>query len=139
MASPAAAVWRELAGGPKLPRFKSPMGESMRQYIPVITLALLSALLLGVLLPSDNVVHAANPVWDDDITQRDVPENTPPGVNIEAPISATDADEDDLEFGNSLTYKLGGTDADKFDIDPSTGQLITKAPLDFENPRGGNQ
>ena len=48
------------------------MGESMRQYIPVITLALLSALLLGVLLPSDNVVHAADPVFDDDTgTQRE--------------------------------------------------------------------
>ena len=61
-----------------------------------------------------------------------MPENTPPGVNIGAPISATDMDEDDLEFGNTLTYKLGGTDAALFDIDPSTGQLITKAPLDRE-------
>ena len=62
-----------------------------------------------------------------------VPENTPPGVNIGDPISATDPDEtgdDALEFGNTLTYKLGGTDAASFDIDASTGQLITKAPLD---------
>ena len=62
-----------------------------------------------------------------------MPENTPPGVNIGAPISATDADEDDLEFGNTLTYSLGGPDAALFDIDPSTGQLITKAPLDRED------
>ena len=64
-----------------------------------------------------------------------MPENTPPGVNIGAPISATDADEtgdDAIEFGNTLTYKLGGDDAASFDIDSSTGQLITKAPLDFE-------
>ena len=64
-----------------------------------------------------------------------MPENTPPGVNIGEPISATDPDETGaaaIEFGNTLTYKLGGTDADKFDIDPSTGQLITKAPLDAE-------
>ena len=108
----------------------------MRQYIPVITFAaafaLVLALLLGVLLPSDNVVHAADPTWDASTNNREIPENTPPGVNIGAPISATDMDEQDLEFGNTLTYKLGGTDAALFDIDPSTGQLITKAPLDRE-------
>ena len=37
-----------------------------------------------------------------------------------------------MEFGNTLTYKLGGTDAASFDIDASTGQLITKAPLDAD-------
>ena len=118
----------------------------MRQYIPVITFAaafaLVLALLLGVLLPSDNVVYAANPDFDDNTDSREVPENTPPGVNIGTPISATDDDEDgegndDLEFGDTLTYSLSGTDAASFDIDPSTGQLITKASLDFENPRGG--
>ena len=66
-----------------------------------------------------------------------VPENTPPGVNIGDPISATDADEDGedaLEFGNTLTYSLKrDTDAASFDIDPSTGQLITKAALDDES------
>ena len=65
-----------------------------------------------------------------------MPENTPPGVNIGNPISATDADEDDLEYGNTLTYSLQGTDAASFDIDPSTGQLITKAPLDHEATGG---
>ena len=106
----------------------------MRQYIPVITLAAALALLLGVLLPSDNPVFAADPVFDTTPNpgSRSVPENTPPGVNIGAPISATDDDEDDLEFGNTLTYSLGGDDAALFDIDSSTGQLITKAPLDTE-------
>ena len=68
-----------------------------------------------------------------------MPENTPPGVNIGDPISATDdgREDDDIEFGDTLTYSLGGTDAASFDIDPSTGQLITKAPLDAD-PRGGN-
>ena len=90
------------------------------------------AALLGVLLPSDTAVHAQNPPVFDDTDVRSVDENTPPGVNIGAPISATDPDEDTEEFGNTLTYKLGGTDAASFDIDPSTGQLITKAPLDHE-------
>ena len=103
----------------------------------IYTLALLGALALaalsGGLLPSlDNTVYAADPTFDDTGT-RSVPENTPRGVNIGEPVSATDLDEtgdDALEFGNTLTYKLGGDDAASFDIDPSTGQLITKAPLD---------
>ena len=108
----------------------------------VVTLALLGVLALaalaGGLFPAGNVVHAADPVWDADTSTREVPENTPPGVNIGDPISATDSDETGAgtpatEFGNTLTYKLGGTDAASFDIDPSTGQLITKAPLDYED------
>ena len=117
----------------------------MRHNSPVTTmaaaLALALALLVGVLLPSDSVVHAVDPAFPGTETgTRSIPENTPPGVNIGAPVSATDADEtgaDPIEFGNTLTYKLSGTDADKFDMDPSTGQLITKAQLDHENPRGG--
>ena len=90
------------------------------------------AALLGVLLPSDTAVYAVPPAFATDTTARSVPENTPPGVNIGAPISATDPDEATEEFGQTLTYSLGGTDAASFDIDSSTGQLITKAPLDFE-------
>ena len=107
----------------------------MRQYIPVITLAAALALLLGVLLPSDNVVFAVAPVFDTGTDSRSVDENTPPGTNIGAPISATDPDEtgeNALEFGNTLIYSLEVTDAALFDIDSSTGQLITKAPLDAE-------
>ena len=95
------------------------------------------AALLGVLLPSDTAVHAADPVFDTGTGPWEVPENTPPGVNIGNPVSATDDDDDgannnDIEFGDTLTYSLGGDDAASFDIDPSTGQLITKAPLDVE-------
>ena len=67
-----------------------------------------------------------------DPSTRSVPENTPPGVNIGAPVSATDPEED-IEYGDTLTYSLSGTDAASFDIDESTGQLITKAPLDVES------
>ena len=67
------------------------------------------------------------PVFTDgDRTTREVAENTGSGVNIGTPIAATDADEDNLE------YTLGGDDADAFDIGSTTGQLRTKAPLDFE-------
>ena len=113
----------------------------MKHKAPVFTLALLGAIALaalsGGLLPSDNAVYAVGPRFDNNNNSRDVPENTPPGVNIGTPISATDGDEDgagddDIEFGDTLTYSLGGTDAASFDIDASTGQLITKAPLDEE-------
>ncbi len=110
----------------------------MKHKTPVFTLALLVALVAaaisGGLFPSGNAVHAVEPEFDDS-NSRSVLENTPPGVNIGDPISATDPDETGdaaIEFGNTLTYKLGGTDAASFDIDSSTGQLITKAPLDTE-------
>ena len=97
-------------------------------------LALALALLVAVLLPMDNLVYAADPAFDTtpDPSARSIPENTPPGVNIGAPISAMDADEGAIEYADTLTYSLNGTDAASFDIDASTGQLITKAPLDKE-------
>ena len=58
---------------------------------------------------------------------RNVAENASPGQNIGAPLSATDPD-----TGDVLTYSLGVTDAGSFDIDASSGQLRTKAGLDYE-------
>ena len=55
---------------------------------------------------------------------REVAENTPAGTNIGAPITASDTD--------VLTYSLNDTSAESFDINRATGQLITKADLDFE-------
>ena len=57
---------------------------------------------------------------------REVAENTAAGENVGDPVTAMDADDD------TLNYTLGGTDAASFDIDPSTGQLMTKAALDYE-------
>ena len=59
---------------------------------------------------------------------REVAENTEAGTDIGAPVVATDADSNDL-----LTYTLTGADADSFDIDWATGQIMTKAGLDFES------
>ncbi len=64
---------------------------------------------------------------DGDSTTRAVNENTAAGENIGTPVAATDPDSDDI-----LTYTLGGTDASSFDIDAETGQLQTKAELDYE-------
>ena len=60
------------------------------------------------------------------IAERMVAENTAAGENIGAPVAATDAEDD------TLTYGLSGQDAGSFDIDTATGQLMTKADLDYE-------
>ena len=59
--------------------------------------------------------------------EREVEENTPSDTNLGAPIAASDP-------GDVLTYSLGGTDEVSFSIDRATGQLQTKAKLDFEGP-----
>ena len=67
------------------------------------------------------------PVFSDGSSAtRSVAENTASGANIGSPISATDAD------GNTLTYSLGGTNVSAFSIVSSSGQLRTKASLDYE-------
>ena len=60
-------------------------------------------------------------------TVRTVAENSPAGTDIGAPVTATDPE------GDALAYKLAGTAADTFDLDTSTGQLKTKAALDYES------
>ncbi len=69
----------------------------------------------------------APPVFDEgDTAIRFVVENTPPGTDVGGPFLATDAENDPLSFA------LGGADASAFTLDPDTGQLRTKEPLDFE-------
>ena len=69
-----------------------------------------------------------DPVTDGDQEDaaREVAENTEAGTDIGAPVVAEDGDDD------ILTYTLTGTDADSFDIDWATGQIMTKAGLDEE-------
>ena len=59
-------------------------------------------------------------------TSRTVAENMAAGEDIGNPVAATDAN------GDALTYALGGTNAASFAIDSATGQLSTKAALDYE-------
>ena len=61
-----------------------------------------------------------------DRTSRRVPENTDPEEIIGTPVSAMD-DDDEL-----LIYTLDGADASSFDISRNTGQLMTKASLNYE-------
>ena len=62
-------------------------------------------------------------------TTRSIAENTAANTNIGAAVAATDRNRD------TLTYTLGGTDATSFGIVRSTGQLRTRAALDFETKR----
>ena len=76
---------------------------------------------------SVTVEASSPPVFSDDTsTTRSIAENTAPGIDIGSPISATDPD------GDTLTYSLSGTDAASFDIVSTSGQLQTKAALDYE-------
>ena len=57
---------------------------------------------------------------------REVSENQPRGTDVGAPVTATDAD------GEELTYGLAGTDVLLFRIDDLTGQIETRRSLDHE-------
>ena len=59
-------------------------------------------------------------------TTRSINENSDADVNIGTAITATDTDND------RLTYTLSGTDAAAFRLESTTGQLKTKAALDYE-------
>ena len=58
--------------------------------------------------------------------ERSVSENLPAGVSVGAPVAAEDDDND------RLTYTLGGAGASSFDIVETSGQLLTRASLDYE-------
>ena len=53
-------------------------------------------------------------------------ENTDAGESVGAPVFATDPDPDDL------VYRLGGRDAASFDVDADSGQIRTRAGIDYD-------
>ncbi len=83
----------------------------------------------------DSPVNAAPHFVDQDMSasgeqseriSRRVAENTEAGRSIGPPVSAHDDD------GDLLIYTLGGADAAFFGISRNSGQLVTKAPLNYE-------
>ena len=82
---------------------------------------------ISVAIKLTDIDENTPPVFASSSTTRSIPENTPAGVHIGEAVSAKDAD-----AGDTLTYTLSGTDAASFDIDSTTGQLKTKAALDYE-------
>ena len=63
---------------------------------------------------------------------RTIAENTPAGVTLGAPFTATDGD------GDTLTYSLSGTGAPDFEIDAASGRLRTRAAVDHETTSSYN-
>ena len=59
-------------------------------------------------------------------TTRTVPEDAEAGTPVGFPVTATDQDNDQLE------YSLSGTGQVSFDVDRRTGQITTKTLLDYE-------
>ena len=74
---------------------------------------------------SDEPVQGSPPPMFSEGTSatRSVEENTAASEDIGGPVQAT---------GDGLEYALDGQDAASFDIVPETGQLQTKAALDYE-------
>ncbi len=79
--------------------------------------------------PAKSVVASKNvsPSFPSTTTTLSIIENTPAGSNIGSPVRATG--------GPVLLYTLGGADATSFSIDSATGQLRTKAPLNYEGEK----
>ena len=61
---------------------------------------------------------------DGESTTRAILENTSPGINIGAPVSAVG--------GDSLTYTISGTDSESFVILPETGQIRTRENVVYD-------
>ena len=71
-----------------------------------------------------------DPVFASATVERSVSESANPGVEVGAPVAATDVDEND-----NLTYSLSGTDAGFFDIGRRSGQITVGAGVTFNVAR----
>ena len=87
----------------------------------------------------ENTANVAPKFPDTETGVREVAENNNVDANVRVdadnpsttndPVNATDT------AGETLTYTLSGTDSASFDIDRGTGQLKTKAALDYETKK----
>ena len=83
--------------------------------------------LSAVQYPSENLP----PEFATATTKRFVPENAAAGNDVGEPVTA-----DDPNGAHTVTgYALSGTDADSFDIDGHTGQLITGKKFNYETKK----
>ena len=62
--------------------------------------------------------------WEGNSTTREIAENTPAGINVGAPVTASG--------GDALHYILGGDDAASFDIVAGTGQMRTREGVVYD-------
>ena len=88
--------------------------------------------LMSAAYPSgtDAVESNVAPAFTDTLLTRSVAENTAADIAIGSAVAATDGN------GDTLAYTLEGTDKDAFAIDDASGQIKTKAALDFEAKPG---
>ena len=100
--------------------------------------AALGLLIAGAFWDRGNSVFAQQttepPVFDEgESTSRYIDENSPEGILVGSPVTATDPD----PKGGPLTYSLSGLDADQFHINSSTGQISVgvNGALDHESDR----
>ncbi len=104
--------------------------EDKNQYS--VTVSVSDGSLEDTITVTINVTDVAEnnaPVFGEgDTATRSVAEDTGTGQDIGSAVEATDADSSD-----TLTYSLGGTDEASFSIVSTSGQLRTKATLDFES------
>ena len=114
------------------PRRRHPQPPTVRRAHLALAFLVLFALAF-VVLSCNATVQAqtatnAPPEFADETADRSVPENSPPGIGVGKPVTATDADND------TLTYSISGTDAGLFGIDRVSGQITvgTGAVLNYE-------
>ena len=91
---------------------------------------------------SDDMASAKTEVWIDvlpvnefapmfiegEAATREIHEEEEVGVNVGRPLTAMD-----MDAGETLEYSLSDTDGETFEVDSNTGQLRTKAKLDYES------
>ncbi|MDE0469519.1 MAG: cadherin repeat domain-containing protein [Candidatus Poribacteria bacterium] len=102
-------------------------GSRLRITILVAILAV-SCLHMQVPVFANGGISENSPIFTEGATTtRSIEENTPAGRNIGDPVRATDAD------GDALLYEIcEDWDWKSFSIDSASGQIRTKAALDFE-------
>ena len=96
-----------------------------------------NSITVAISITNKNEAPAFPPITD---TTLEIAENTAAGTNIGDAVAATDPDiagtntdaNPETPDADTLTYTLGGTDGASFDIVSTSGQLQTKAALDFE-------
>ena len=72
-------------------------------------------------------VNEFDPIFTEgDAATREIHEKEEVGANIGEPVVATD-----MDSGETLEYSLVDADTEIFEVDSSTGQLRTKAPLNY--------
>ena len=78
-------------------------------------------------LATGSFTTTGSPQFDADTADRDLPNNTTTGGNVGMPVTATDSQD------ATLTYSLSGSDASKFEIGSSTGQITLASGVTIGN------